>query len=273
MTTSDLLIDDGFKNVVEYERAEKMTVYLGINDIGGLVKIPLYLTPHILVAGATGSGKSVALNTIICSLLLFNNANDLKWFMIDTKKVELSFYQDLFYTKKLTYGLIDPIAKNPDDAISILNKAISIMDSRYNLLEQNKLKNIHDYTKEKICDIVIVVDELADLLYYDKKKIEPLLTKIATLGRAAGIHLIMATQRPTVDIVCGQLKANIDTRLCLRVASIRDSINVIDKKGGETLKGSGDALLKLPTQPDEIHLQVAYIKDENIKRIVNYKTT
>ena len=245
---------------------KKLTIALGYKkDTLEPVTINLKESPHILIAGATGSGKSVALNTAICSLLLNNSNADISWLMIDTKRVELSQYNGLF-------GLLKPIAETYKDAEYLLRYAIVIMDDRYKLMKKYQGKHIDDLKDGKQHPhLAIVIDELADLIYGDKQNIEPLLIKLATLGRASGIHLIVATQRPTVDVVCGQFKANIDTRLALRVASIRDSLNIIDRKGAEELKGAGDGLLKLPTQAKEIPLQVAYISDYNIRRVVAYK--
>lgn len=262
-----ITVDDDFKKILSCIITEKLMSFIGRDkNYNAIIPIRFNESPHILIAGATGSGKSVALNTVICSLLVQNKNSDIRFLMIDTKRVELSYYSGL-------PELILPIAKTYKDAIYCLKVAIKNMDDRYKLLEKKGLKNIHELKDDKIAhpDIFVVIDELADLVYSDKKEIEPLLIKIATLGRACGIHLIVATQRPTVDVVCGQLKANIDTRLALRVASIRDSINIIDRKGAEELKGAGDGLLKIPTQANEIPIQVAYISDKNIKGIVEYK--
>lgn len=263
----DLFIgNDTFKYIIG-KSDKKKQIALGVNnDTKEVVYIDLNTSPHILIAGATGSGKSVALNTAICSLILNNDNREIYWLMIDTKRVELSQYSSL-------HNLALPVAETVKDAKHILEVAVASMDLRYKLMKKAGVKHI-DYLRtnrgEKYQHIVIVIDELADLIYGNKKEIEPLLVKIAMLGRACGIHLLMATQRPTIDVICGQLKANVDTRLALRVASIRDSINIIDKKGAEELKGAGDGLLKLPTSSKEISIQVAYISDYNIRRLVQY---
>lgn len=258
--------NDSFKYIIG-KSDKKKQIALGINKkTKEVVYIDLNTCPHILIAGATGSGKSVALNTAICSLILANDNTELCYMMIDTKRVELSQY-----SKLSSSTLILPIAETVKDAEYCLKVAVASMEERYKRMKKAGVKHIDELSKisgVKYQHLVIVIDELADLIYGNKEVIEPLLVKIAMLGRASGIHLIMATQRPTVDVLCGQLKANVDTRLALRVASIRDSINIIDKKGAEQLKGAGDGLLKLPTQFDEIPIQVAYISDINIKRTI-----
>lgn len=272
MVLSDIILNkDSFIYAFAKSDDKKLNIALGWNKTDYTpIQIDLNESPHILIAGATGSGKSVALNTAICSLLLRNSNIDINWLMIDTKRVELSQYNGL-------YGLLKPIAETYKDAEYLLKYAVAILEKRYIIMKRKGVKHIHElndkiiFAKNKYADIIIVIDELADLVYSDKKVIDPLLIKIATLGRACGIHLLVATQRPTVDVVCGQLKANIDTRIALRVASIRDSINIIDRKGAEELMGAGDGLIKLPTKPNEIRFQVAYISDSNIKRVVAYK--
>ena len=258
--------NDSFKYIIG-KSDKKKQIALGINKkTKEVVYIDLNTCPHILIAGATGSGKSVALNTAICSLIQSNDNTELYYMMIDTKRVELSHYSKLS-------SLLLPIAETVKDAEYCLKVAVASMEERYKRMKKAGVKHIDELSKisgVKYQHLVIVIDELADLIYGNKQVIEPLLVKIAMLGRASGIHLIMATQRPTVDVLCGQLKANVDTRLALRVASIRDSINIIDKKGAEHLKGAGDGLLKLPTQFDEIPIQVAYISDINIKRTIAF---
>jgi S-DNA-T family DNA segregation ATPase FtsK/SpoIIIE len=216
--------------------------------------------PHILIAGATGSGKSVLLNSMIVSMLFSCTPETLNLVMIDPKKVEMSKYEGLPH-------LALPIIKNHADAVQALEDICAEMDNRYNLMAEKGFKKASEMG---LANIVVVIDELADLMLTSKYECEQSIIRIAQLGRAAGIHLIIATQRPTVNVITGLIKSNIPCKIALQTSSMRDSITILDHKGAETLTGKGDALLKLPDRVEEIRFQSAYISDEDIENIVNY---
>ena len=216
--------------------------------------------PHILLAGATGSGKSVLLNSMIVSLLFSCTPVNLQFVMIDPKKVELSKYDGLPH-------LGCPIAKTSADAVATLEAVCNEMDSRYTRMAAGGYKKASDMG---LCPIVVVIDELADLMLTSKYECEQSIVRIAQLGRAAGIHLIIATQRPTVNVITGLIKSNIPCKIALQTSSIRDSITILDHKGAERLTGKGDALLKLPNQVEEIRFQSAYVSDADIESVVHY---
>lgn len=216
--------------------------------------------PHILIAGATGSGKSVLLNSMIVSMLYSGTPSSMQFVMIDPKKVELSKYERLPHLKC-------PIVKNHADAVRTLESVCAEMDNRYNRMAAEGYKKASDMG---LPSLVVVIDELADLMLTSKYECEQSIIRIAQLGRAAGIHLIIATQRPTVNVITGLIKSNIPCKIALQTSSIRDSITILDHKGAESLTGKGDALLKLPDRVEEIRFQSAYISDTDIENVVNY---
>lgn len=235
-------------------------IFAGVNEENIPQIINLDNMPHILIAGTTGSGKSVALNSVICSILKnskhLNYEDKPKFYMIDTKRVELSPYKEL-ETKC-------EVATDFEKGIEILNLVCSIIDARYKIMEKFKYRNM----PQNIYRIVVVIEELGDLMNVSKRAVEKYIVKIAQLGRACGVHLIIATQRPTVDIVTGHIKANIGCRFALKTTSAIDSRNILGKNGAEKLNGKGDCLLKLPELADEIHLQCPLIKDEDIVKCI-----
>ena len=241
------------------ESDEPLTVCIGCNTLNEPVTINLAKAPHVLIAGETGSGKSVCLNTIINALLYNATPNDLRLLMVDTKRVELSAYNGLPH-------LYAPIAQDGAAALYIVQSLNDLMRERMEKMSAAKVRHI-DEMPVQYPHIVLIIDELADLMLMKKDEIEPLLVSIAQLGRAAGIHLILATQRPTVNVVTGLLKANIPCRIALQTASIRDSMTILDHKGAEQLTGRGDAILKRPDRVEETRLQVAYISDKEIENI------
>lgn len=216
--------------------------------------------PHILIAGATGSGKSVLLNSMIVSMLYSCTPATMQFVMIDPKKVELSKYEGLPH-------LVCPIIKNHADAVQALENVCAEMDSRYSRMAAQGFKKASEMG---LPSLVVVIDELADLMLTSKYECEQSIIRIAQLGRAAGIHLIIATQRPTVNVITGLIKSNIPCKIALQTSSIRDSITILDHKGAESLTGKGDALLKLPDRVEEIRFQSAYINDADIEKVVHY---
>ncbi len=238
-------------------------VCLGYDTANNPVIVDISKAPHLLIAGATGSGKSVCLNTLINSLLFRATPNRLRLLMIDTKRVELSAYEGLPH-------LYAPIAKDGTSAVSMIAELNQLMRRRQEMMEAAGITDIvnSDYPR-----IFLIIDELADLILMKKDEVEPLLITIAQLGRAAGIHLILATQRPTVNVVTGLLKANVPCRIALQTASIRDSVTILDHKGAEQLTGRGDAILKTPDKVEETRLQVAYIDRQDINAVAEWWRT
>ena len=229
--------------------------------------------PHLLVAGATGSGKSVTVNNFIISLMYQNTPSELKFIMVDPKQVELGMYEGIPY-------LMAPIITKPGKAVKVLKWATGYMEERYDLLKEKKVRNLDEYNKkvsdkEKMYRLVIIIDELADLMMSgNKKDTENYITRIAQKARAVGIHLILATQRPSVNVITGLIKANIPTRIAHGVVSQIDSRTIIDVKGAEDLVGKGDLLYIDPTSKFPIRVQAPFIstgETEDIVRAINAK--
>ena len=251
-TSGVRLQDKSFESVFD----GSFKILAGVDDNNNPFTLNLNEIPHILVAGTTGSGKSVMINSIICSLLKQHNYN-INFTMIDTKRVELSPY------KRLGERYCS-VATDPIQAIELLKDMCDTLDARYSIMEKNGWRKMpDDYFKE-----VVVIEELGDLMMVSKGVVEKFIVKIAQLGRACGIHLIIATQRPTVDVVTGAIKANIGCRFALQTTSGMDSRNILGHNGAEKLKGKGDCLLKLPNKADEIHLQCPFVTDEEVYEII-----
>ena len=211
--------------------------------------------PHILIAGCTGSGKSVFLNSLISQLCL--NSKHTKLILIDPKQVEFSQFEN-------APSLFNPIVTSTEQAIAQLNQLCDIMDDRYAKLKKQGLR---DNSKNTFNKIVCIIDEIADLMLTSRKDVEAPIVRIAQKGRACGIHLVLATQRPTVNVVTGLIKANIPTRVVFAVSSVRDSMVMLDNKGAEDLLGKGDCLVKLPDRIEEIRIQSPNITTEDIAQI------
>ena len=223
--------------------------------------VDLAKMPHTLIAGTTGSGKSVMLQCILASLLTRYGPSQLQLIMIDTKRVELGPYKRI---KHLPFD----VAKTAKDAILQLAWACREMGARYQNIERQGKRSFDGmYTPT-----LIVIEELADLMLdkATKKQIESLIVRIAQLGRAAGIYLLMATQRPSVDVVTGLIKANIPGRICMTVASWRDSMVMLDQRGAEDLNGRGDCLVMIPGQRDLQRVQGEYISENNTDKLIAY---
>lgn len=247
-------------------RKSSFSVPLGKDITGSTQMMMVERAPHMLVAGATGSGKSVCLNDIIISLLYQNGPDDLKFIMVDPKRVELSVYAGI------PHLLIPPIVK-ADEAINALKWAVREMERRLDHLSKFGAKDIDSYnakSKERMPRIVIVIDELADLMSQNKRDVEAVIVRIAQMARAAGIHLILATQRPSVDVITGTIKANIPTRLAFAVASQVDSKTILDVGGAEKLLGRGDMLMSTPELSKPKRAQGAYVAESEIERVVAF---
>ncbi len=252
---------------------------LGKDIVGNPVVEQLEKMPHLLIAGATGTGKSVGLNTMICSLLYRATPEDVKLIMIDPKRIELSMYDG-------SPHLITPVVTDAKKATNALFWAVREMERRYELLSENKARNIGQYNKmvaklapkkkadeekpEKLPFIIIIIDELADLMMVASRDVEVALTRLAQMARAAGMHLILATQRPSVDVLTGIIKANFPTRLTYQVSSRTDSRTVIDANGAENLLGNGDMLLLPPGTAHLKRIHGAYMSEAELTRIVEF---
>ena len=239
------------------DKKEGLTASIGKNLNNKEIQINLLETPHLLVAGSTGSGKSCILNNIITSLVRKYDENYFRTILIDIKQVEFNQFSNI-------RQLATPIITDTEKAIDILNKMCNIMSNRYNILSENNARNIEEYNEqnqEKLCYYLIVIDELADL-FIQAPDIELLICRLAQLGRAAGIHLILATQRPDRQTITGRLKVNIPSRLALTVASVYDSRIILDQTGAEKLTGKGDFILK-KSNGETIRGQGALIKNIN----------
>ena len=249
--------DDKYNYVFNKKIVKELDLFMGVDNDNTPRVFNLDDMPHILISGTTGSGKSVMLNSLICSILRNSNKNNKPTFtMIDTKRVELSQYKKL--------GSDCKIATTPIKAIELLEEACFRIESRYELMEKNGWRTIPDNHFRHI----VIIEELGDLMLSSKGSVERYIVKIAQLGRACGVHLIIATQRPTVNVVTGAIKANIGCRIALQTTSAIDSRNILGHNGAEKLRGKGDCLLKLPNQSNEIHLQCPYISSLDIERAI-----
>ncbi len=248
------------------ESQAELPLILGV-DVGGKeIVSDLATTPHLLIAGTTGSGKSVYVNALIMGLLFKLSSDDLKFIMIDPKMVELELYNGIPH-------LLAPIITKPEEAMAALEWAVQEMDRRYKILSEYSVRNIKEYKDlsqgEKLPYIVIIVDEFANLMLRAPKDTEKHISRLASMSRAVGIHLVLATQRPSVDVVTGVIKANFPSRIALRVSSKIDSRTIIDRNGAETLLGKGDMLFMSPNYMEPVRIQSPYASNEDVARTVN----
>lgn len=247
-------------------RESNLTVALGIDVSGQAWTARLDRMPHLLVAGATGSGKSVCLNSIVVSLLYQNDPDILKFVFVDPKRVELTNYNGIPY-------LLTPVITDVKKTINALKWLISEMDRRYDKLSKMGKRNIITYNEtaeEKMPYIVVVIDELADLMVAAASEMESCIVRLAQMARAVGIHLVLATQRPSVDVITGLIKANITSRIAFSVASLMDSRTILDCSGAEKLVGRGDMLYISADLSKPVRLQGAYLSDNEIRKVVDY---
>lgn len=256
-------------------------------DISGQVVVgELGKMPHLLIAGQTGSGKSVMINTLLCSLLYRNSPSDMKLILVDPKQVEMAPYADIPH-------LLTPVINEPEKTISALKWAVNEMERRYKLLAGEKIRNIKEYNKRlqsrakkiAIADengnvqehedgsmpyIVIVIDEMSDLMMMAKKDVETLIVRLAQKSRAVGIHLVLATQRPSVNVITGLIKANVPARIAFTVASQVDSITILDQSGAEKLLGQGDMLFYVTSMSKPKRIQGAWVTDDEVNKITDH---
>ncbi len=254
-----------------------LLVTLGKDIAGRTINADLATMPHVLVAGSTGSGKSVCINSIIISLLMHYRPDEVKLVLVDPKQVELSNYNGIPH-------LMCPVVTDPKRASLVLQKVVSEMDRRYKVLANKGVKNIKDYNEKieaenkkhpespepKMNYLVVIVDEMADLMIIARKEVEDSIMRITQLARAAGIHLIVATQRPSTDVITGVIKTNIPSRIAFSVASYIDSRTILDTSGAEKLLGKGDMLYLPMGATNPTRIQGCYISDEEISKIIHH---
>jgi len=265
LTSTLVCIKDLLTSAEYHKQKSALTLALGKDITGRSVFGDLDDMPHLLIAGTTGSGKTVCVNTCILSLLFKASPNDLKFLMIDPKMVELMPFNGLPH-------LLCPVVTDAKKAAVALNWVVLEMENRYQLLAKEGVRNIEAYNakQEKIPYIIVIVDEFADLMNVARDQIENAITRLAQLSRAVGIHLILATQRPSVDVITGVIKANLPARVSFKVASKVDSRTVLDMNGAETLLGKGDMLFLQPGKEDLVRIQGALVKDAEIERVVEF---
>ena len=258
---------DVLENPAFQEAKSKLTVGLGMDISGQAIFADIGKMPHLLVAGATGSGKSVCINTLISSILFKAAPDEVKFILIDPKMVELSNYNGIPH-------LMVPVVTDPKKASSVLNWAVQEMEKRYAVFASHSVRDIKSfnrrYAEEKMPFIVIVIDELADLMMVSPRDVEDSICRILQKARAAGIHMILATQRPSVNVITGIIKANLPSRISFAVSSQVDSRTILDRGGAETLLGKGDMLFSPQGAPKPIRVQGAFISDEEVEMLLDY---
>ncbi|MBP8691540.1 MAG: DNA translocase FtsK, partial [Sedimentibacter sp.] len=255
----------------EYKTAETNLPFAIGKDIGGKnIIASIDKMPHLLIAGATGSGKSVCINSLIMSILFKARPDEVKLILVDPKVVELSIYNGIPH-------LLIPVVTDPRKAANALNWAVMEMTNRYKIFAQNGVREIDSYNekmtkegKDKMPKIVIIIDELADLMAVASAEVEEYITRIAQLARACGMHLVIATQRPSVDVITGVIKANIPSRIAFAVSSHIDSRTILDTGGAEKLLGKGDMLYYPIGLPKPVRIQGTFISDDEIRRVVDF---
>jgi S-DNA-T family DNA segregation ATPase FtsK/SpoIIIE len=257
-----MLTSDQMKKV-----ASKLAVPLGLNVAGEPVVADIGKMPHVLVAGATGSGKSVAINSFISSILFRASPNEVKFILVDPKRVELTQYNDIPH-------LLTPVIVEPPKVLAALRWATGEMERRYKTFAEVGVRNIGAYNElagfQALPYIVIIIDELADIMLFAPADVEEAITRIAQMARATGMHLVLATQRPSVDVITGLIKANIPTRIAFAVASMMDSRVVLDSPGAEKLLGRGDMLYIPPDQAKPTRIQGTFISDREIHGLIDF---
>ena len=268
-----------FKEIIEADDLKKsrmsIPVILGKDITGGVRTIDLVQTPHLLIAGATGSGKSVCVNSLICSILYARKPEEVKLILVDPKIVELKMYNDIPH-------LLTPVITEPKRAFQALQYCMCEMERRYSLLNSLGVRDIRAYNRkikdnrlatEPLPYIVIIVDEFADLMATTGKELESVISRLAAMSRAVGIHLVLATQRPSVDVITGLIKANIPSRIAFMVASKTDSRIILDNIGADKLLGQGDMLFTSAWDPNPVRIQGAFLSDDEVERVTDHVKT
>jgi DNA segregation ATPase FtsK/SpoIIIE, S-DNA-T family len=261
----------GLKSVLSSDEMtknkSKLAVALGRDTASKPMIVDISRMPHVLVAGTTGSGKSSLMNSFITSLLFRNSPDELKLILIDPKRVEFTGYNDIPH-------LLTPVITEQDKILSALKWAMSEMDRRYKLFQSVGVRNVQAYNEmsgfQAVSNIVIFIDELADLMMFAPVEVEDAITRLAQLARATGIHLVIATQRPSVDVITGLMKANIPCRIAFNVSSLIDSRVILDSPGAEKLLGRGDMLFMPPDASKPMRIQGVYVQDSEINSLIKY---
>lgn len=274
--TSSVFVREILEKFPNSSKDSKLMVALGKDIMGKAMWTEINKTPHLLVAGSTGSGKSVCINSIIVSILMRAKPNEVKLVLVDPKKVEFAMYEDIPH-------LLTPVVTNPKKASEILKKVVEEMEDRYERFKDTGTKNIAGYNeyidkinknntdkKAKMPFMVVIIDELADLMVIAAKEVEDSIMRITQMARAAGIHLIVATQRPSTDVITGVVKSNLPARISFAVASSIDSRTILGMVGAEKLLGKGDMLFLPQGENTPIRIQGTFISDEEIKKVVDY---
>jgi len=253
-----------------HKSKSKLSVSLGLDVSGNPLIADISKMPHVLVAGTTGSGKSVLINAWICSFLFRTTPQEVKMILVDPKRVELTGYNGVPH-------LLTPVIVEPDKILSSLRWATNEMDNRYKKFAEVGVRNIEGFNElsgfQAMPHIVILIDELADLMAYSPVEVEDSIVRLAQMARATGIHLVLATQRPSVDVITGLLKANIPTRVAFNVSSMIDSRVIIDMPGAEKLLGKGDMLYIPPDQSKPSRIQGTYVSDKEVHKVVEFLKT
>ena len=268
-----------FRDIVEAQPVhpkKPLQVPIGRDVSGNLVMADLAKMPHLLIAGSTGSGKSVAINVMITGLLMTTKPNQVKFMLIDPKKVELGVYNGIPH-------LLTPVVTEPKKAARALHKVVAEMERRYELFADSKQRNMQGYNeyiqeqnqadgqnRPSLPYIVVIVDELADLMMVTSSEVEDAIIRLGQMARAAGIHMILATQRPSVDVITGLIKANVPSRMAFAVSSGTDSRTIIDSNGAEKLLGRGDMLYQPMGMNKPLRVQGAYVSDRDVEEVVNF---
>jgi len=261
------------------ESKSKLTIALGKTTSGDAYTFDLCKMPHLLIAGATGAGKSVCINTIILSILYKAKPDEVKFILLDPKKIELSTYQSLVGYHLITAPNLDEyVMTTSHNSVGILNSAINEMERRFQVFSDARVRNIEEYHSkykldknlENIPYVVVLIDELADLMMTSGRAIEEPITRLAQKARAVGIHLVVATQRPSVDVITGLIKANFPSRISFLVASKVDSRTILDQMGAEKLLGRGDMLFLLPGSSSPLRVHNAYVTLDEIEKIMKH---
>jgi len=278
INVSEVRLKEIIGNIPKEQKNYKLLIALGKDIVNRPIRADLTEMPHLLVAGATGSGKSVCINDFIISLLMNYTPDEVKMVLIDPKKVELSNYNGIPH-------LLAPVVTDPKKASIALQKIVVEMERRYELFSEEKVKNIISYNErvakqqskgnnelKRLPYIVVIIDELADLMLIAAKEVEESILRITQLARAAGIHLIVATQRPSTDIITGIIKANIPSRIAFAVSSNVDSRTILDMPGAEKLLGKGDMLYLPMGKNVPIRIQDAFVSEDEIRRVIDHVT-
>ncbi|MDF3820283.1 DNA translocase FtsK 4TM domain-containing protein [Leptospira sp. 96542] len=268
----DVFLSEILKDSILQNKSKDLSICIGKDISGKIVMIDLAKLPHLLVAGTTGSGKSVSLNAMITSLICTRSPEEVRFIMIDPKMVEMTLYEGIPH-------LLMPVITDPKKATKALSWAIAEMEARYQMISQLKSRDFKSFNEkvdefahakgfQKLPYIVIFIDELADLMMVSGKDLEEQIQRISQKARAVGIHLVMATQRPSVDVITGVIKANCPARVAFQVAQRTDSRTILDTNGAESLLGKGDFLYRSPTSSDLLRIQAPYIEEKEIETIV-----